>query len=71
MASLITDNVIEVIGQQIDKLPLALIAPLRAQNYNIAHSVGKFALLSPKLAIVTHCATLASYAAFRRVSAAR
>ena len=38
MAALIADDVVETVGQQIDQFALAFVAPLRAQNNNIAHS---------------------------------
>ena len=76
MAALVADDVVEAVGEQIDQLALAFVAPLRAQNDNIAHLSEELlcpsqAAYRPNGAIVTHCVTLAFYAAFRRVSATR
>src|SRR5277367_3883045 len=71
MPALVTHNVVEAVGQQIDQLALAFVAPLRAEDDDIAHVYRCWRSIFAKRAIVTHCVTLASDATFRRVSATR
>jgi hypothetical protein len=37
IAALVADDVIETIGEDIDKFALAFVAPLRAENDQITH----------------------------------
>ena len=37
VAALVADHVVEVAGKQVNQLALAFVAPLRAQNNQIAH----------------------------------
>ena len=58
VASLVPNDVVEATGQHVDQLALALVTPLCAQNYDVAHASCSFALLSPKPPIIPYGAKL-------------